>query len=171
NVPAGQPKDVGHGPPFTWEESATSAVKYDHLDKVTTWSPMMMCFQAECHYNGRGYFKHGVNSPYVWCGTNLYGDPPNVGKYTSDGVWNGSYVSRQIGVAAIMKSMGITTKLPDIETKDPRTTPDILTKTLNDLFGHTKPGQDNTDAVHHRLDALFGGDWVGGLNKLFGKGK
>ena len=97
-VPAGRPK-VGY-PPFTWEESAIDAIECDHLDKVTDWTPGNALTVFE-NYNGTGYRKRGVPSPYLWSFTDQY----HSGKYTADGKYDPSAVSKQCGCAALMKNL------------------------------------------------------------------
>jgi lysozyme family protein len=52
-------------------------------------------------YNGYGYFKHNVNSPYLWSGTNLY----SKGKFTADGKYSPTTVSGQLGAAVILQAL------------------------------------------------------------------
>jgi len=100
HVPAGRPA-TGE-PPFTWEESAVDALAMKGLTTEHDWSPPKALWNFE-RYNGFGYVAHGVNSPYVWSGTDLY----TRGKYVADGVWDASAVSAQIGAAAIMIELGL----------------------------------------------------------------
>lgn len=96
HVPAGRP--LTGNPPFTWEESAKDALQLRGLDKVTDWSipHMLLCVEG---YNGFGYQRHGINSPYLWAGSNQY----SKGKYVSDGKFDPEAVSNQIGAALILK--------------------------------------------------------------------
>jgi len=98
-VPANRPK-VGHGPPFTFEESAVDALKLMKYDKVTNWSLPFILQKLE-GYNGFGYSKRGINSPYLWSFSNQY----TKGKYVKDGVFNADAVSQQMGAAVILKRM------------------------------------------------------------------
>ena len=98
NVPKGRPKQ-GH-PPFTWEESALDALRYTKLDKVTDWS-IGNCLDLFEKYNGLGYRKKGVPSPYLWSFTNFY----EKGKYVKDGKYDPEAVSKQPGCAAILLRM------------------------------------------------------------------
>lgn len=98
-VPAGRPK-VGHEPPFTWDESAIDALKYEKLDKVVWNGVEVMLFEEEL-YNGWGYLKRDANTPYVWSWTNLYFR----GKYVQDGVYSETAVDQQPGTAALMKAL------------------------------------------------------------------
>lgn len=98
-VPANRPK-VGHGPPFTFEESAVDALKLMKYDKVTNWSLPFILQKLE-GYNGFGYSKRGIHSPYLWSFSNQY----TKGKYVKDGVFNADSVSQQLGAAVILKRM------------------------------------------------------------------
>lgn len=98
HVPAGRP--AAGSPPFTWEESALDALQYDGLLNETDWSFPKACWHWE-RFNGFGYAKKGVNSPYVWSDTTLY----TAGKYVSDGVFDAAAVSKQVGAAAILKCL------------------------------------------------------------------
>jgi lysozyme family protein len=98
-VPAGRPK-VGHGPPFTFEESAVDALKLMKYDKVTNWSLPFILQKLE-GYNGFGYSKKGIHTPYLWSFSNQY----TKGKYVKDGVFSAEAVSQQMGAAVILKRM------------------------------------------------------------------
>lgn len=101
-VPKGRP--VGGKPPFTWEDSALDALDYDGLTKVTDWelpdggpniARIAYCFER---YNGFGYRPRGIPSPYLWSGTQHY----KSGKFTSDGVFSTSAVSKQLGTMPVL---------------------------------------------------------------------
>jgi len=97
-VPAGRPV---HGtPPFTWEESAQDAARYQGLTKVTDWSLVNALYRLE-GYNGYGYLYHGINSPYLWSFSNHY----TKGKYVKDGVFDPNAVSQQVGSALVLKRL------------------------------------------------------------------
>lgn len=110
HVPAGRPKaNPGNGTeppsknnPYTWHESALDALRFSGYDKIKDWSieNSLVLFEK---YNGVGYKKRGVPSPYLWSYTNHYVS----GKYVLDGKYDPNAVSKQPGVAAIMKVMGI----------------------------------------------------------------
>lgn len=99
-VPRGRPRTGS--PPFTWEESAIDAIRYDGLDKVETWTLERLCYELE-KYNGWGYRKYHptVLSPYLWSGTSHYVR----GKYVADGRWSSRAVSGQTGAIAILKQV------------------------------------------------------------------
>jgi len=100
HVPAGRP--ATGSPPFTWEESARDALTMPphSLQSVPTWEIERCLYEWE-RYNGFGYVKHRINSPYLWSFTTLY----DRGKYVSDGRFDASAVSQQCGVVAIAKSI------------------------------------------------------------------
>jgi lysozyme family protein len=104
HIPKGRPP-VGE-PPFSWEESAFDALEIklndmrragDYLDfgELEQW----LYFLEK--YNGFGYRKRGINSPYLWAGTNHY----TKGKYVSDGVFDPEAVSKQVGAVPIIVEM------------------------------------------------------------------
>ncbi|MFD2285291.1 hypothetical protein GJU39_05130 [Pedobacter petrophilus] len=99
-VPANRPK-VGHGPPFTFEESAVDALKLMKFNEITNWNLPTVLRKLEA-YNGFGYFKyHSINSPYLWSYSNQY----EKGKYVADGKFDAESVSKQMGAAVILKRM------------------------------------------------------------------
>jgi lysozyme family protein len=99
HVPVHRPK-VGHGAPFTFEESAVDALKLMNYDKVTNWSLPFILQKLE-GYNGFGYTNRGINSPYLWSYSNQYVK----GKYTKDRTFSANAVSEQMGAAVILKRM------------------------------------------------------------------
>lgn len=96
HVPAGRP--MAGNPPFTWEESAIDAIKYQKLDKVKDWGVPNMLDLLE-KYNGLGYRKRGVASPYLWSFTANY----TKGKYVEDGKYDPLVIDAQCGVAPLIK--------------------------------------------------------------------
>lgn len=99
HVPAGRPI-VGHGPPFSWEESAIDALRYQGLHKIVDWRLEKIAYYLE-EYNGWGYFAHHVPSAYLWAGSNVYA----AGKYTGDGKWSANAVDIQPGCMPLLKAM------------------------------------------------------------------
>ncbi len=102
HVPAGRPKTGT--PPFQWEDSAIDALKYQGFNVIKDWGIANLLKELE-FYNGSGYRKRGINTPYLWSATNHYGTAPNIGKYVTDGKFDSSAISQQIGAAAIIKRM------------------------------------------------------------------
>ena len=99
-VPAGRP--VNGRPPFTWEESAIDAIRYDKLDQVESWNIERLLYVLE-RFNGFGYRKHHpeVKTPYLWSFSNHY----TKGKYVADGTWSSEAVSKQCGAAVLLKRL------------------------------------------------------------------
>ena len=97
-VPKGRPRPNGTN--FTWEESALDALALQKLDQETDWSLARMLFNFE-KFNGMGPRGKGHATAYLWSYSNHYVK----GKYVADGVWSDDKVSRQPGVAAILKQL------------------------------------------------------------------
>jgi lysozyme family protein len=91
----------GRGAFKSFEEGAIDAIKLQGLDKVTDWSMGNVLYILE-GYNGYGYSLYrGINSPYLWSGTNQY----TSGKYILDGTYKPDAVSNQIGAAVLLKKL------------------------------------------------------------------
>lgn len=100
HVPAGRPK-MG-APPFKWAESAVDALIYTGHLNVTDWS-IQNCLDLLEKYNGMGYKKRGVPSPYLWSFSQFY----SAGKFVKDGIYDKNFISKQPGVACVMKLLGV----------------------------------------------------------------
>lgn len=98
NVPAQRP--IAGQPPFTWEESATDAHRQKGHDKIESWSLSRALYELE-RFNGFGYRRKGVPSPYLWSYTHHYAR----GKFVADGEYDPHKVSKQVGAAALLKSL------------------------------------------------------------------
>lgn len=136
--PAGRPDGE---PPFTWIESAVDALKLKQLDDVDKW-PLSRCLYEFERFNGFGYFKHGINSPYLWSFSDLY----KRGKYDHDGHYNADLVSQQTGCAVLLKVMvdkGLLEDAPAIPEKD---------KSMIGIF----------------LDTILGGERLKGYKTIIG---
>ena len=99
--PSGYPKEGN--PPFTWEFSATDALKLHGFHVWRDWSVAGALYKAEA-YNGWGVRRfHAASGPtaYLWSQTNQYLG----GKYVKDGIWSGTARSQQAGVAAMLRLM------------------------------------------------------------------
>jgi hypothetical protein len=59
-----------------------------------------MAFESE-GFNGWGYTGKGVNSPYVWAGSNH----EQTGKYVADHVWDKNFDDPQIGTMTVLKRL------------------------------------------------------------------
>lgn len=91
----------GRGPFKDFEAGAIDAIQLKKLDEVKDWSIGNTLFILE-GFNGYGYtdFK-GINSPYLWSGSNHY----TKGKYVADSVYDKNAVSQQIGMALILQEI------------------------------------------------------------------
>ena len=96
NFPEGRPLEGK--PPFSWESSATDAIIYDNVTKSLVKAEQC---QSAIRYNGTGYEKRGIVSPYGFGGTNFY----KRGKYVEDGVYSSTAVSDQVGACVILKEL------------------------------------------------------------------
>lgn len=119
---------AGRGPFSSWEEAAIDALKLKDMHRIQHWSVARMLYQAEV-FNGLGYVGRGINSPYVWAGTNH----EQRGKYVRDGEFNANAEDTQLGVAAVL--IRLAQKRPDIAAdlypstpveKPPMDEPDLL---------------------------------------------
>jgi len=97
-VPAGHP-EAGK-PPFTWEESANDAITLKRYDHQADWSLARTLYRLE-GYNGYGYYKRKINSPYLWSYSTHY----KAGKFVQDGVYDAAAVSKQCGAAVLLKAL------------------------------------------------------------------
>jgi lysozyme family protein len=97
-VPKGRP--VAGQPPFTWLESAIDAMRLKKLDQVTDWSVPHMLYLLE-GYNGFGYRRRGLPSPYLWSFSNIY----TKGKFVADGRFDPEAISKQCGAALMLKAL------------------------------------------------------------------
>lgn len=92
----------GKGPFATWNDAAINALGGPGKMKGKA-SDIGTALAFLERYNGMGYRAKGVPSPYLWSYTDQYVK----GKYVADGKYSATAVSKQSGVAAIMKSLGL----------------------------------------------------------------
>lgn len=121
NVPKGRPPAPwpipGASADDLWFASAIDALKLDGFDSWSNWTIEGTLYAFE-RYNGFGYRKHGIHSPYLWSGApGIYA----AGKYVSDGQWSPTAVSKQIGAGAILRRM-VDQSLIEIEPTPNRST-------------------------------------------------
>jgi lysozyme family protein len=91
---------AGRGPFKTWEDGAVDAINLQGLSKIVDWSIPRCLYQFEA-WNGFGYVKYNINSPYLWSFSSLY----SRGKYVGDGDFDSSAISAQCGAAVVLKTM------------------------------------------------------------------
>jgi lysozyme family protein len=101
-VPAGRPAPAVADPPFAWSTSAVDALTQGNhkLHLVANWSRERELYELE-RYNGFGYRRRGLATPYLWSGSDRYVK----GKFVRDGVFDPDEVSKQIGAGTILKAM------------------------------------------------------------------
>ncbi len=97
-VPAGRP--LVWGPPSGWEASAKDALKLMGFSGQSDWSLERTLYRLEA-YNGFGYRKRAVPTPYLWSFSNHY----ERGKFIADGRWSPTARSQQCGSAVLLKSL------------------------------------------------------------------
>jgi lysozyme family protein len=97
-VPQGRPT-LGT-PPFTWPASAVDALMMKGLHQIDAWPLPRVLYELE-RYNGFGYRRRGLPSPYLWSFTTLY----TKGKYVRDHEYDPEAVSKQCGAAAMLKGL------------------------------------------------------------------
>lgn len=98
NVPRGRLPNSN--PPYTFEASAADA--YYVCDKLFgPWDTVTYATNTCIRFNGVGYTRLGINSPYWYSGTQWY----ERGKFTSDGHYSASAVDQQIGILPLLKRM------------------------------------------------------------------
>ncbi len=97
-VPAGRP--VVWLPPDDWGSSGKDALALMRFTNQSDWSLERTLYRLEA-YNGFGYRKVGVPTPYLWSFTNHY----ERGKFVSDGSFSARAQSKQCGAASILKAL------------------------------------------------------------------
>lgn len=98
DVPAGRP--LVWLPPSDWESSARDALKLLGFAGQSDWSLERTLYRLEA-YNGFGYRRRGVPTPYLWCFSGYY----ERGKFVRDGAWSASAKSQQTGAATLMRML------------------------------------------------------------------
>lgn len=98
HVPKGLPVNCGSAP-FSWDCAAIEALRFDRLDKES-WSTITDRLNNVEAFNGLGYYRYGIPSPYLYSMTSIY----KSGKFIADGHFSPTAIDQQVGVAAIFKS-------------------------------------------------------------------
>jgi lysozyme family protein/peptidoglycan hydrolase-like protein with peptidoglycan-binding domain len=98
----------GRGPflgPNAFVDGAVDALRIQGFLGATDWGIARTLYRLE-GFNGYGYHGKGVNSPYLYGGSTVYGPPEaEGGKYTSDHVFDPNVVDTQLGTAVILKEL------------------------------------------------------------------
>lgn len=95
---------ANRGPFASWEDAAYDALVNcpPYAARNKDWSIGNALTMLE-KYNGLGYYRRGIPSPYIWAGTDQY----IRGKFVSDGKFDPNTVDSQLGCAGLLKFMGI----------------------------------------------------------------
>ena len=101
----------GQGPFASWEAAANNALQRcaPYAAQWADWSIGGALTLLE-QYNGLGYARRGVPSPYVWASTDQY----QAGKYIADGHYDPSAIDHQLGCAALLARMAAADKSIDL---------------------------------------------------------
>jgi lysozyme family protein/peptidoglycan hydrolase-like protein with peptidoglycan-binding domain len=98
----------GRGPflgPDAFVVGAVDALRLEGFLGSSDWSIARTLFRLE-GFNGYGYHPRGVNSPYLYGGSTVYGPPEaRAGKFLTDYVFDASFVEKQLGTAPILKAL------------------------------------------------------------------
>ncbi len=139
----------GRGPFASFVDGAVDALRIQHFVGTQDWCLARTLYRLEC-FNGLGYHAKGVNSPYLYGGSTLYGPgEARAGKFVADHVFDPNHVDSQLGTAVIlhaMMSQDSSITLEDSPSIVPQSEPDedvassvlLMQQTLNKL-GATPP--------------------------------
>jgi lysozyme family protein/peptidoglycan hydrolase-like protein with peptidoglycan-binding domain len=98
----------GRGPftgPDAFTNGAIDALRLEGFIGANDWGVARTLHRLE-GFNGYGYHGKGVNSPYLYGGSTIYGPPEaKGGKYVADHMFNASVVDSQLGTAVILKAL------------------------------------------------------------------
>lgn len=102
---------AGCGPFATWHAAAVHALRMKGFHLIHDFPPerILWCLEP---YNGYGYRRRGLRTPYIWAGTNHQ----QRGKYVSDGVFNSNVWDTQVGCAPVLRALGVGAQLQPVET-------------------------------------------------------
>lgn len=84
-----------------WTDAAIDAIKSKSYYKKVKSNDINTQYEYAELYNGKGYRKRGLSSPYVWSGTDKY----TSGKFVADGKFDPNCKDKQVGVAAILDTL------------------------------------------------------------------
>ncbi|MDN5000593.1 peptidoglycan-binding protein [Bradyrhizobium sp. GCM10027634] len=134
----------GRGPFASFVDGAVDALRIQNFVGAQDWCIARMLYRLEC-FNGLGYHAKGVNSPYLYGGSTLYGPTEaRGGKFVADHVFDPNHVDTQLGTAVILHAMmalDSSVTIGDSPSIVPRSEPDedaaasvlLMQQTLNKL--------------------------------------
>lgn len=145
---------AGRGPFKTWAVAAIDALDLKNLQQYRgKWCPALMGYVSEI-FNGLGYTGKGINSPYVWAGSNH----EQTGKYVADHVWDKSFDDPQIGTMTVLKALSALRS--DVATdlaaghKSPMTTKTKIKIAIGSAGGAVATGAGVNEAVNDGSSTL-----------------
>lgn len=95
----------GRGPFASFVDGAVDALRIQNFVGTQDWCIARTLYRLEC-FNGLGYHAKGVNSPYLYGGSDLYGPTEaKAGKFVADHVFDPNHVDSQLGTAVILNAM------------------------------------------------------------------
>ncbi len=162
-VPKGRPK-TGN-PPYTWEESATDALKLKRLDKIDDWSLPRLLYELES-YNGWGYRRYHpeVLSPYLWGFSNHY----TQGKYIADGTWSHTAKSQQCGAVVVIRRLEEREEISKFLRESRRPLYQYSPRKDQDRAQDLQRFMNSFDGISLRVDGKFGPMTSSATHMLFG---
>ncbi len=99
---------IGRGPFFgntAFEDGADDALTIQGFVNAADWSIERTAYRLE-GFNGYGYHGKGVNSPYLYGGSTLYGPPQaKAGKYVADHDFDADFIDTQLGTLVVLKAL------------------------------------------------------------------
>jgi lysozyme family protein/peptidoglycan hydrolase-like protein with peptidoglycan-binding domain len=129
---------IGRGPftgPNAFVDGAVDALRNEGFVGCNDWSIARTLYRLE-GFNGYGYHGFGVNSPYLYGGSTLYGPPEaKGGKYVRDHVFDPNTVDPQLGTAVILAALMVLDPSISFEGASPP------------VGGSTEPDEDLAQAV------------------------
>jgi len=123
---------------YTFIESASDALRLRKFDVAKDRSIAAWLWRLE-GWNGFGYANLGLNSEYLWNGTNHFGSGNNRGLMSADGSFNPNGTSQQVGAAALVwyfHHQGVL----DVDVEQPQATPTPSLSSLNLSFSRSGEG-------------------------------
>lgn len=100
--PSGRPAaSPANGQTYTFVESAVDALRWKEFDRAKDRSIPAWLWRFEI-WGGFGYAMRGLNSEYLWNGTNHFGSGKNRGKFVTGNLFDANATSDQVGAAAVL---------------------------------------------------------------------
>jgi lysozyme family protein len=146
-VPAGRP--VNGVPPFSFEDSASDALQMKGLHRLRDWSLPRLLYQLEA-YNGFGYRRRALPSPYLWSYSHHY----QRGKFVRDGVYDPATVDQQCGTASLLRRLAERGEVAFEDEPGPEDPVPVV------AYAHTRPrsveARARAEALQHWLNTFPG---------------